>query len=68
VQFRKSGTDLWLPKSAELYVHFGKRRFYRSESFDQFMLFATDAVEKAKLPNIDSSQDPAANTGVGLYK
>lgn len=68
VQFRKSGTDLWLPKSAELYVHFGKRRFYRSESFDHFMLFATDAVEKAKLPNIDSSQDPAANTGVGLYK
>ena len=68
VQFRKSGTDLWLPKSAELYVHFGKRRFYRSESFDHFMLFATDAVEKAKLPNIFSSQSPAANTGSGLLR
>jgi tetratricopeptide (TPR) repeat protein len=50
VQFRKNTTELWLPKSAELYVHLGKTRFHRSESFDHFMLFATDATEKAKLP------------------
>ena len=50
VQFRKNTTELWLPKSAELYVHIGKTRFHRSENFDHFMLFATDATEKAKLP------------------
>jgi hypothetical protein len=50
VQFRKKTTELWLPKSAELYVRIGKTRFHRSENFDHFMLFATDATEKAKLP------------------
>ncbi len=70
VQFKKKGTDLWLPTSAELYVHFGRRRFYRSETFDHFMLFATDAVDKAKLPTNDSTQGPTqgptAGPGPGL--
>ena len=68
VQFKKSGADLWLPTSAELYVHFGKRRFYRSETFDHFMLFATDAVDKAKLPTNDSIQSPTAGPGAGLHR
>ncbi|HUO60223.1 MAG TPA: hypothetical protein VMU24_06105, partial [Candidatus Acidoferrales bacterium] len=55
----RSGTDLWLPKSAELYVHFSKVRFHRSESFDHFMLFAADAVGTAKLPKADVSPSPA---------
>ena len=63
VQFKKSNAALWLPKSAELYVHFGKRRFYRSESFDHFMLFATDAVDKAKLPNSAPNSGPSAERG-----
>ena len=60
VQFKRRGTDLWLPQNAELYVHFAKRRFHRSESFDHFMLFATDAVDKPKLPKTESSQIPPA--------
>ncbi len=63
VQFKRGGTDLWLPTNAELYVHFAKRRFHRSESFDHFMLFATDAADKPKLPKTDSGQSPAANQG-----
>ncbi len=58
VQFKKSSTDLWLPKSAELYVSMGKRRFHRSESFDHFMLFATDAGEVPKLPKSTESVPP----------
>jgi hypothetical protein len=50
VQFKKTNSELWLPKSAELYVHFQKHRFHRSESFDHFMLFATDAIDKPKAP------------------
>jgi tetratricopeptide (TPR) repeat protein len=60
VQFKRRGADLWLPQNAELYVHFAKRRFHRSESFDHFMLFATDAVDKPKLPKTESSQIPPA--------
>src|SRR5271165_122955 len=63
VQFKRSGTDLWLPKSAELYVHFAKQRFHRSENFDHFMLFATDAIDTAKLPKGDPSPRPAADHG-----
>lgn len=66
VQFKRSGTDLWLPKSAELYVRFAKRNFHRSESFDHFMLFATDAVYKAKLPKSDPVESPSADQGAAL--
>lgn len=55
VEFKRSNTDLWLPKSADLYVHLGKRRFHRSESFDHFMLFATDVEEKRDLPKEPSN-------------
>ncbi len=61
VQFKRSNTDLWLPTSAELYVHFAKLRFHRSESFDHFMLFATDAVDKAKLPKSEPTPSPSAS-------
>jgi len=63
VEFKRSGTDLWLPKSAELYVHYGKRRFHRSENFDHFMLFATEAVDTAKLPRDDSGANRSTNSG-----
>jgi tetratricopeptide (TPR) repeat protein len=58
VQFKRTGTDLWLPTSADMYVHFGNRRFHRSESFDHYMLFATDATDKAKLPK-NTTEAPA---------
>ncbi len=58
VQFRKHGSDLWLPKSAEMYVSWGNRRFHRSENFDHFMLFATETVEAAKPPKTESAPPP----------
>ena len=63
VQFKRGATDLWLPMNAELYVHFAKRRFHRVESFDHFMLFATDAVEKPKMPKGNPAPDSTANPG-----
>jgi tetratricopeptide (TPR) repeat protein len=66
VQFRRHGTDLWLPKSAELYVVMGKRRFHRSENFDHFMLFATDTMEAAKPPKTESAPPPVPNSGPSL--
>jgi tetratricopeptide (TPR) repeat protein len=63
VEFKRSNTDLWLPKSADLYVHLGKRRFHRSESFDHFMLFATDATDQPKLPK--TTENPSKGPGGG---
>ena len=63
VQFKRDATDLWLPMNADLYVHFGKRRFHRVESFDHFMLFATDSVEKPKIPKGNPVSDSTGNPG-----
>jgi hypothetical protein len=63
VQFKRGASDLWLPMNAELYVHFAKRRFHRTESFDHFMLFATDAVDKPKTPKGNSAPDATGNPG-----
>ena len=63
VAFRKHGTDLWLPMSADMYVSWGNRRFHRSENFDHFMLFSTDATDAPKLPKTESSAAPVSNSG-----
>jgi len=59
VQFGKKNVELWLPKSAELYFDFRKRRIYRKHSFDHFMLFSTDTEEKVGGPKQDPKM-PAA--------
>jgi tetratricopeptide (TPR) repeat protein len=48
VPFAKKGTDLWLPKSAEIYFEFRKSRYYRRHSFDHYMLFSVGSDEKRK--------------------
>ncbi len=50
VPFQRQNTTLWLPKSAEIYFDFRKRRYYRRHSFDQYMLFSVDSNEKRKEP------------------
>jgi tetratricopeptide (TPR) repeat protein len=67
VQFKRGGSDLWLPTTADMYVHFGNRRFHRSESFDHYMLFAIDASDKAKVPKSSSdSPKPTNNSGPSI--
>jgi hypothetical protein len=68
VQFKKSNTDLWLPKSADLYVNFNKHRFHRNESFDNFMLFATDATDKPKLPTSNTNNGSTEGHGGGPHQ
>ena len=55
---RETISSFGCPKMRSFYVHFDKRRFHRSESFDHFMLFATEATDKAKLSTSDPSQSP----------
>jgi len=50
VPFAKKNLQLWLPKSAEIYLDFRRHRYYRKHSFDHYMLFSTDAQEKRKEP------------------
>jgi tetratricopeptide (TPR) repeat protein len=50
VPFAKKDLQLWLPKSAEIYLDFRRHRYYRKHSFDHYMLFSVDAAEKRKEP------------------
>ena len=50
VPFEKKNTTLWLPKTAEIYFDFRKRRYYRRHSFDHYMLYSVDMQEKRKEP------------------
>ncbi len=50
VLFQKKNEELWLPKSAEFYLDFRRRRYFRRHSFDHFMLFSVDSGEKRKEP------------------
>jgi hypothetical protein len=68
VEFKRHGTSLWLPKSAELYARFKKGSFRRSESFDHFKLFATDAVYKVKPPNGDSLESTTSDQGAATHQ
>lgn len=46
VQFPHKKTELWLPKTADLYFDFRHRHYLRRHSFDHFMLFAVDAEDQ----------------------
>ena len=60
VPFARKNTSLWLPKSAEIYFDFRRRRYYRRHSFDHYMLFAVDSDEKRKEPQSKPADQSSA--------
>jgi tetratricopeptide (TPR) repeat protein len=50
VPFPRKEVSLWLPKSVEIYFDFRKHRYHRRHSFDHYMLYSVDSVEKRKEP------------------
>ncbi len=50
VQFRKKNVELWLPKTADVYMNFLGRVYYRRHSFDDFLLFSVDVDQKVSDP------------------
>jgi tetratricopeptide (TPR) repeat protein len=59
VPFQQNRISLWLPKTAELYIDFRKNRFYRKHSFDHYMLFSVDSIEKRKEPQGKPAEKPS---------
>ncbi len=63
VQFKKN-VGLWLPTKAEIYLDYRKHRYYRSHSYDHYMLFSVDMVDKPnepKVPPTEPTTKPIAN-------
>jgi tetratricopeptide (TPR) repeat protein len=48
VHFQKRNVDIWLPKSAEVYLDLRRHRYYRRHSFDHYMLFSVDSEQKVR--------------------
>jgi tetratricopeptide (TPR) repeat protein len=53
VNFRKDGTQLWLPKSADWYCSISGKHFHRRHTFSQFLLFSVDDKQKISTPTVD---------------
>jgi len=61
---RLKNVELWLPKKAEIYLDYRKHRYYRSHSYDHYLLFSVDSVEKPKGPKVpltETTEKPLAN-------
>ena len=61
---RLKNVELWLPKKAEIYLDYRKHRYYRSHSYDHYLLFSVDSVEKPKDPKVPltkTTEKPLAN-------
>lgn len=51
VDFRTGGQEMWLPKTAEIYVNQSGRRYYRRHSFSKFQVYTVETAETDQLPN-----------------
>lgn len=62
VPFRNGTIELWLPKTAEVYMYFRGHRYYRKHTFEKYMLFSVQDEEKVHEakhdPDRPSSQNP----------
>ncbi len=56
VQFKSKNLELWLPQTAEIYLDFRKHRYFRSHTFDHYMLFSVDSEERRKEPTIPPTE------------
>ena len=61
VFFQKKDVQLWLPKTAELYFHFQRHRYFRRHSFDDFMLFSVDSDQKTTEPKAGNAKHGPAS-------
>jgi len=66
VPFAKKNTTLWLPKNAEIYLDFRKRRYYRRHSFDHYTLFDVGTSQEDKSPPDISTSGPPSTTEKAL--
>jgi tetratricopeptide (TPR) repeat protein len=58
VLFQSKNVELWLPKTAELYFHFQKHRYFRRHTFHDFLLFSVDSDSKTSGPKASINGGP----------
>ena len=61
VPFRKGTLELWLPKTAEVYMYFRGHRYYRKHTFEKYMLFSVQDEEKVHEAKHDPDRPESHN-------
>jgi hypothetical protein len=61
VPFKKGTIELWLPKTAEVYMYFRGHRYYRKHSFEKYMLFSVQDEEKVHEAKHDGTHPASQN-------
>jgi tetratricopeptide (TPR) repeat protein len=46
IHFQRKNLDIWLPKSADVYLDLHRRLYHRRHSFNHYMLFSVDSEQK----------------------
>jgi len=49
VEFKQQNVRLWLPQAVDIYLELNRHYYYRRHSFDHFMLFSVNSVDKTKM-------------------
>jgi Flp pilus assembly protein TadD len=49
VHFQKKDLDLWLPQNVDTFMELNRHYYYRRHTYDHYMLFAVDSMEKSGL-------------------
>ena len=61
VHFKKDGTDMWLPQSADVYSDLKARRRHEHHSFTNYLLFSVGDLQRISAPKAgdNSSSNPS---------
>ena len=65
VHFNKKNVDLWLPRTAEAYSFWRRKRSHQSHTFSNYILFSVDDRQKISAPKVKEEQDTGPSGGVG---
>jgi len=49
VEFKQQNVQLWLPQAVDIYLELNRHYYYRRHSFDHFMLFSVNSIDKTKM-------------------
>jgi len=60
VEFKQQNVQLWLPQAVDIYLELNRHYYYRRHSFDHFMLFSVNSIDKTKMFK-SPEQSPAMN-------
>jgi tetratricopeptide (TPR) repeat protein len=65
VPFKRKDLELWLPKTAEVYMQFRGRRYYRKHTFEKYMLFSVEEQQKVHEAKHDPARPESRNPAQG---